>query len=235
MTQTTKEKTMATKITADKYIYPPRPQTTLPRTELEYFQELGWIAQIKFNGSRCMIKHLPDNTIQLWNRHGERFRTYNAPEWLQQEIKQALYKLGLEPNQLHLLDGELLDQKHVAIKDTIVIWDILVQNGYHQLGTTYRQRYASLYDSLSTQERYTHKEHDLGIKLEEHVIFAENHRNYNKIWDLVDSINKPHPDRPILEGVVLKDLDGTLERGYNEKNNHSWLVRSRVTTGRHNF
>jgi hypothetical protein len=38
-----------------------------------------------------------------------------------------------------------------------------------------------------------------------------------------------------LEGLMLKDFGGLLERAWSERNNSGWLVRSRVSTGRHMF
>ena len=221
----------------DTYIYPPRPKTSLPFEETSFFKTMGWTAQLKYNGSRCLIKHLPNNTIQLWNRHGERFRTYNPPDWLQEEIKTSLYQLGLQPNQHHLLDGELLDQKHNAIKDTIAIWDILIKDGQHLLGTTYTHRHTLLYNNLSNKENWEYKGYDFGITLTEHILLAKTHppTEWNTLWNMITKVNQPHPDKPLLEGLVIKDPNGTLERGWKETNNGEWQVRCRVKTGRHNF
>lgn len=226
-----------TTISTDKYIYPPRPSTSVPRTETDFFKNLGWIAQYKYNGSRCLIKHLPGSNIQLWNRHGERFRTYHAPDWLQEEIRQAIYKLGLSPDNYHVFDGELLDQKHSEIKDTIVIWDILVMDGEHLLDSTYMLRHDSLCKALSKEERWFYKSWDFGFRLSDHVLLPQSYAgsDWDYLWDVVSKVNAPFPDRPLLEGLMLKDPLGTLERGFREKNNGTWMVRSRVQTGRHNF
>lgn len=224
-------------IATDKYIYPPRPKTSLPFEEVSFFKDLGWVAQYKYNGSRCVIKHLPNGKIELWNRHAEKFRTYNPPTWLQDQIRDSLYKLGLSPTGYHLLDGELLDQKHVAIKDTVVIWDILVRDGQHLLGTTYGERHSTLHDAISTEERWLYKSYDFGIRLDEKVLFATNFAagQWDGVWSTVLEVNKPFDNRPLLEGLVIKDPNGVLERGWRESNNGDWLVRCRVKTGRHNF
>ena len=224
-------------ISTDRYIYPPRPNTSIPREESEYFQSLGWAAQLKYNGSRTIIKHLPTGKIELWNRHAERFRTYHAPDWLLEQITQTIKELQLAPDQYHILDGELIDQKHTAVKDTIAIWDIIVRNGEHLLDTTYESRYTSLHNKVSNKENYTHQNQDLGIKLTDNTLLAKTYTKdqWDTAWDIVHKTNQPYGDRPLLEGVVLKDLTGRLERGYKEKNNGSWQIRSRIKTGRHNF
>lgn len=223
------------KIKSDKYIYPPRPSTAIPPDQKEFFKELGWIAQYKYNGSRCMIKHLPGGEIQLWNRHGERFRTYTTPDWLKDQIRTALAILNFDAQGLHILDGELLDQKHTAIKDTIVIWDVLVENHEQLLGTTYAHRIARLRNSLSNQEKWLHNGTNLGIKVMENMFMPEDQNDWDTAWNTVLEINKPYGDKPLLEGLMLKDPNGTLQMGMREENNGDWQTRCRVKTGRHNF
>lgn len=229
-----------------QYIFPPRPQDAIPRSEADIFTEIGWRPQLKYNDSRCMVKYLPDGTIELWNRHGERFRTYHMPDWLEDQLAEVKVLLGLRDGEYHLLDGGLLDQKHRAIKDTIVIWDVLVENGQHLLGTTYVARHDRLITSISSEETFWynsdhHDPIDFGIKLDGNVLLARYYKadDVAKIWDTVDTINAPFTVdgnlKPVLEGVVYKDPDGKLDMGYQEKNNGDWMVRSRVKTGRHRF
>jgi hypothetical protein len=229
-----------------KYIYPPRAENCIPRDQAQIFLEMGWQPQLKYNDSRCLIKILPGHNIELWNRHGEKFRTYHAPQQLTQQLQTLAQTLQLSPDTWSLLDGGLLDQKHPAIKDTIIIWDILVRDGQHLLGTTYQDRYQSLTRPISTVETYwhTHPKHqpiDFGIKLDQNLILARNYTaaDYNNIWEMAQTANAPWTVdgnlRPVLEGVVLKDPKGTLQMGYKIKNNTDWMVKSRVATGRHAF
>lgn len=238
---------MKLKVPTTQYIFPPRAETCIPKDDATVFLDMGWKPQLKYNDSHALIKILPEpHKIELWNRHGERFRTYTAPDWLTEQLEQVAGALGLPNNQYHLLDGGLLDQKHQAIKDTIVIWDILVQNDEHLLGTTYQERYDILKNSISTEEPYwyTHPTHDpidFGIKLTDNIILARQYdaSDWDHIWETVHTINAPFSTKndvkPVLEGVVLKDPNGRLEMGYKEKNNTDWMVKSRVKTGRHRF
>lgn len=233
-------------VSTAQYIFPPRAETCIPKDDATIFLDMGWKPQLKYNDSHALIKILPNDTPELWNRHGERFRTYTAPDWLNNQLTQAAEILGLAPNQYHLLDGGLLDQKHQAIKDTIVIWDILVQNGEHLLGTTYQERYNTLKNSISTLEPYwyTHPAHDpidFGIRITDNIILARQYdiTDWNLLWHIVDTINAPFTKnndvKPILEGVVLKLGEGKLTMGFKEKNNTDWMVKCRIKTGRHRF
>lgn len=235
------------KVPTTQYIFPPRAETCIPKDEASIFLDMRWKPQLKYNDSHALIKFLPGKgNIELWNRHAERFRTYTAPDWLKDQLELVAGALGLPSDQWHLLDGGLLDQKHQAIKDTIVIWDILVKNGEQLLGTTYQERYNILYNSISTEETYwyTHPKHepiDFGIKLADNIILARQYdaTDWDNLWNMVHTINAPYSTKndvkPILEGVVLKDPNGQLAMGYKEKNNTDWMVKSRITTGRHRF
>jgi len=234
----------------NKYIYPPRAQTAIPREETGFFAELGWKAQLKYNDSRCLIKIKSNGTIELWNRHQEQFRNYTAPDSLVQQLHQIAKQLGCQSDSWSLLDGGLLDKKHAAIKNTIVIWDILVFNGQQLIGTTYNDRYQELY-KISTLETwdYTHASHGpvpFGRKFTTDVFMPEYYTHdflagnqWSALWDIATKVNKPYTIgndiKPVIEGIVIKDPNGVLGLGYQEKNNSEWMTRSRVKTGRHKF
>lgn len=243
-------------VAPDKYIFPPRSTDAIPLAEAKIFATLGWVAQLKYNDGRTLIKYLPGSKVELWNRHGERFRTYQAPDWLQDQLIETHTKLGLDKNTWSLLDGGLLDQKHQAIKDTIVIWDILVQNGKHLLGSKYKDRYDFLKGNLTNGDPWyyqpPHKKHepqDFGLKVHDNILLPRNHsgeQEWQDLWDgILTTVNTPYQIgkpgdknydlKPVIEGLVFKDPNGELERGFKEKNNSGWMIRSRVETGRHRF
>lgn len=239
---------MKLKVPTTQYIFPPRAETCIPKGDAGLFLDMGWKPQLKYNDSHALIKILPGTTrnIELWNRHGERFRTYTTPDWLLDQLEQVAQALGLTSENWHLLDGGLLDQKHKAIKDTIVIWDILVQESEQLLGTTYQERYNKLLGAIQTEETYwyTHPKHepiDFGIKLTDNIILARqyNAEDWDTLWNTVHTINAPYTTKddikPILEGVVLKLGEGKLAMGFKERNNTDWMVKCRIKTGRHRF
>lgn len=249
-------------VTPDQYIFPPRAEDAIPRKDTEFLGKMGWNAQLKYNDSRCIIKYLPDDKIELWNRHAEKFRTYTAPDSLIKQLQELRNILGLSKSEISMIDGGLLHQKHATIKDTIVIWDILVRDGEHLLGTTYKERYDFLTgNQISIKnaiEPWTltlpnGKTYDLGLKFTgragttNNIFMPSNHpsSHWDTLWDFVDSVNaiytrgKPgdtdYQIKPIIEGLFFKDPQGVLEMGFKQKNNDSWQMRSRVPTGRHLF
>ncbi len=222
-----------------QYIFPPRTKVCFPRQDATFLKGDHWIAQYKYNDSRCLIKLCPNGDIQLWNRHAERFRSYTAPPELLHQAKEVFQKLG--STTYSLLDGGLLDQKHPAIKDKIVIWDILVHNGKHLTGTKYQERYTQIHN-VSKEETQTHTDkqgntYNLGRNITPDIFIPQNNpqTQWENIWQLIDNINKPYPNNPLIEGLVYKNLNGILQMGYKEENNIDWSYKSRVKTGRHNF
>ena len=245
-------------VTSDQYIFPPRSQDAIPRTDTGFLGEMGWTAQLKYNDSRCIIKYCPNGKVELWNRHAEKFRSYTPPNSLIDELIELRNILGLSKSEISMIDGGLLDQKHAAIKDTIAIWDILVKDGEHLLGTTYNERY----DFLTGNHLNTHhkinpetpwilslneKTYPLGLKFTKDFLMPKNFPApyWDTLWDMVNEINAPYTTgkpgdtnysiKPIIEGLVFKNPEGTLEMGFKQKNNDSWMMRSRVQTGRHLF
>lgn len=238
-------------VTQDQYIWPPRCKTCIPRSETQIFQDLGWIGQYKFNDSHILIKYTHDSQIQIWNRHAEKLRTYHCPDWLHSQLQTLGNKLKIDPNKITIIDGGLLDQKHKAIKDTIVIWDILVYNDQHLLNTTYNSRYNQI-ASISSEETwdYTNPNHNpvpFGHKITDDIFIPKcwDLKNTPSLWDTINMVNQPYTIGtlnshdykllPVLEGIVYKDPNSQLEMGFKESNNDSWMCKSRVTTGRHRF
>jgi hypothetical protein len=237
-------------IKPDQYIFPPRSQDAVPRDTTDFIGEMGWLAQLKYNDTRCIIKYCTNGTVELWNRHAEKFRSYTPPETLTEQLQELRKTLGFSPTKVSMLDGGLLDQKHVLISDTIAIWDILVRDSEHLIGTTYGERYNFLLGKTNgswSHEVPTLGQVEFGLELTNDLFIPQSYssKDWDNLWNLVERVNAPYttstptdPDykiSPVLEGLFYKDATGKLEMGYKAKNNDNWQIRSRVHTGRHRF
>jgi len=223
------------------YIYPPRPKTSVPRTETNtsqsYWGNLGFVAQFKYNGTRTGIYTNTTNSpahFEFLSRHKSTL-SYQPPADLLRQLDVVFELLGLDKSKDNVIDCELLHSKHRAVKDTLVIYDILVRDGEHLVGTTYKERYDFLHSS-HIKDRWMFNGHDLAVCLQPNVMLARSYgpADWSIMWDKIDAVNKPF-DQPFLEGVVLKRPTSKLEYGFIEDNNSHWMVRSRVETGRHQF
>ena len=202
-------------------IYPPRPEEVIPR-DLDIRWLHDWILQIKYNDTRVVITY-DNNHITIYNRHKEQLKKHKPSQGLIDDLN-ALRKT-LDITGPTILDGGLLDD------NTLAIWDILKHNNKSLIGTTYAER-ATRLRAISSEE----SREDMGHKISDHI-WTPHNWNWNErdqIWDIVARTNQTQ-NRVVLEGIVYKNPEGILEPGYKEKNNTTWLIKSRIQTGRHRF
>lgn len=114
-----------------KFLYPPRPEKAIPPDLINYYQSKGWIAQIKKNGTCCVIYVNEKGIPTFWNRHKELQKAWVAPEFIVDYFKQF-------PDSF--IVAELLHNKSPNVKNTLYIFDILRYKGKDLLGTTYSER-----------------------------------------------------------------------------------------------
>lgn len=213
------------------YIYPPRPVTAIPFGS-DSFEKMKtkktWIAQLKLDGQRNCIYLPPGDEVQLYNRHHGGHKNYKLPDEIAAEIRQVL---PVERDKWSVFDGELMYRgvENTAlgnIRHTFYLWDILVLNGDHMLGSLYRDRYQKLYDMLGAADK-PRDEH--AIQISPHIWMAINllPEEWDAKWPLTAT--------KWVEGFVLKNLSGRLTPGYKEENNSEWLIRCRKETGRSRF
>lgn len=228
------------KVTPEQYIFPPRSKNAVPKPDTAIFGELGWKAQLKYNDTRIIIKYCANGRVELWNRHAERLKSYQIPDWLMDELLEVGTLLNLSAGTTTMLDGGLLNSKHKLIKNTIVIWDVLVLNDEYLIGTTYENRYGRILGISKGDWNYdvpTVGNTKFGLAITKHIFTPESHNSHmwDAMWDMINGVNEPFCQSPLIEGLCFKNMAGKLEIANKETNNHSWYMRSRVTTGRHNF
>lgn len=103
------------------FMYPPRPEKAIPPELIAYYQSEGFIAQVKKNGTCTVIAVAPDHSLNIWTRHGERHKA-----WKPDPESPSLRAFKKLPKRWFVFVGELLHSKGVGIKDTLYLFDILV-------------------------------------------------------------------------------------------------------------
>ena len=204
------------------YIYPPRPETKIAPQSLTLFERMNvYLAQPKLNGSSMEIYFSADGKeIKLMNRHKEPIAC--------KIDKQELLKLYRGKGEM-ILCGEYLNknQKDETGKPwniKYVIWDIIMLNGKHLLGTTFEERYKllqTLYPS-NFVKKHLHQISENCFRVNAFMISFRD--NYNSIVPF-----------DMYEGLVLKRKDGKLENGTTEKNNMRTQIKCRKETKNYNF
>jgi ATP-dependent DNA ligase len=206
-------------------IYPPRPLGSIAPGTVGHYR--GYIAQYKYNDIRLLIHLLPGNGIRITNRHKGPLKSYRLSE----TMSASLRSLKLDPSAYHLLDGGLM--RTPAAEDgerTIVLWDLLVEDGRYLLDSTYVERYRRLRRAAGNPRRRERETgHALALQIRPHLWLPEIFRD--RFNDRFKSAQKVEQ----LEGLLLKNPSGRLEWGTREDNNGAWQIRARKTTGRHVF
>lgn len=164
-------------------MYPAKP-LFVPATS-EIFSRLdndtNWIAEVKKNGWRCMVRVTPASKIELWTRH-KTIEMSPLPN-----VRSELASLSLPPDTI--LDGELLEHRGKT-KDTLMLWGILKYNGIFYHDIPYKQQMWEVASLVPTTKHL--------IKPE--FVFEGKNNFYVEVL-------KGAPEN---EGIVLKKLDAPV-------------------------
>jgi hypothetical protein len=203
-----------------KYIFPPRPETRTPPTGLGTYERMGFIAQPKLNGS-CALLFTNGSQAKLMGRHNNTFVRQLIPE-------ETLCSLHRGAGWMVLV-GEYMnksqrDSKGNLFNARLVIFDILVHNGKHLVGSTFGQRQALL-DSLYDTKPYDDFISSIGGPL---------YRVNNITQDFTGNYTRATGVQ-MYEGLVLKRPTGSLENGMREANNTGWQVKIRKPTKNYSY
>ena len=202
-----------------RYIWPPRPETKISPSSIHNFETGEYLGQPKLNGS-CMQLYTDGDAVVVMNRH-----------------KQPLaYKIGDdELRRLHrgngwmVLCGEYMNkgQKDETGRpwiDRFVVFDIIVHEGKHLLGTTFEERHELL------RKLYP----DDPVKKHLHRISE----NCFRVGSTKTGFTEMYEDitrHPMYEGLVMKLARGRLENGTSEMNNVRTQIKCRKPTKNYAF
>jgi hypothetical protein len=196
-----------------RYLYPPRPETKIAPTDLGVIEKQGWIGQAKMNGTLCTIYVSNDGSVAM-GRHGPD----HVLDW-QPGAPWQDFTNTLEGSGWYVFVGELLHSKGVGVRDTIVLFDLLVEDGDYLVGKSYGVRLARLTQLLNIygQPRrleLTHREYNEGVWL------IESRARAFREW-----FDAPAP--AMVEGLVFKQCDAKLQLCSRATANKNWQVKCR--------
>lgn len=201
-----------------RWLWPPRPSQSVPATMLSYYQNKGWYAQFKKNGSLALITIDPDRSVCVWNRHQE-LMNWSPPD----DVKDQLITNFAHRGSWSVYVGELLHQKAREIKNTLYLFDVLVQDGELLEGSTYHSRLQRLAMGAVADSAYSH------LIVTQNVWVARSFLG-SVFEDLYGQISS---EDSIDEGLVLKNPNAKLDPCINKKSNGGWQVKVRY--GKKNF
>jgi hypothetical protein len=202
------------------YLWPPRPENKISKTLLSYYEEQGWIAQIKMNGTCSVIAVAPDRkTIKAMSRHNDDHKL-----WAPSAHTSAPFK-NLPGNGWYVFVAELMHSKVPGMRDINYIHDVLVANGEYLVGKTCAERQALLCILFEVSEKNMSLSHYV---IDDHTWLVRNHTE--DFSALFESLGKPE-----YEGLVLKNPEAKLERCSRETSNRGWQVKCRKPQKNYGF
>lgn len=202
------------------YIYPPRPEHRISAKSLIKYDNGEYKAEPKLNGSNCSI-YLDGKTFEQRNRHKGDISNFKMKS---SEILKLHRGIGDM-----MVVGEYMNKSQKDINGKVfnnkfVIFDIIVYNGEHLVGTTYEERRELLKKLFGTKsyDEYLYQVSD-------NVFMTKSFSgDFTKLYNKIIKID-------MLEGWVLKRKTGKLERGAREKNNLGWMLKCRKQTRNYSF
>ncbi len=199
------------KYSSYRYLFPPRPDTALPASQLGGFDDGKRAAQVKMNGTNNMIFLSPDKTLKMMTRHNTEHKAW-VPKY-----DRLTTLTNIVGDGWFVFVSELMHSKTTHIKDTIYIHDILVNDGEYLVGYSQAQRQEilqSLFDIGGCEETISH------YVIDDNIWLAKEY--YSGFSDLFNNL-----DQPEYEGLVLKNRDDELGLCGTEKGNNRGLLKFR--------
>lgn len=196
------------------YLYPPRPETKIPKQLLQVYENRGFWAQKKKNGT-CTVVFAKGDTVIFKTRHNDDHKMWTPkPEHVQ-------FFRGFKD--WNVFTAELLHSKVTnGPKDFLYIFDQIVRDGVHQVGTTFAERQELLHDTW----RMTEDSDDLYLVNPNVGIAKAIDSDFVKVYDNL---------KPEDEGLVLKNPNARLAPCLKEGSNDNWQVKCRIGHKNYSF
>jgi ATP-dependent DNA ligase len=196
------------RIVADKnYVYPAKPVYIAPDSGL--FKRLNndsdYVAELKKNGWRCMVRVKEDHTVELWTRN-KTIIDDPLPN-----VRKRLFDMKLPPDTI--LDGELMEHRGKVREQWNAFGAIRVA-GKWLSHLPYSDITKIVSDVVKTDKRYIVAARQ--VKKNKKRLYAKVEKSfYSFLEEGVQSID---------EGIVIKSLTSPVPFGWRECPKHpSWF------------
>lgn len=188
------------------YITPPRAEGKVAPATLPFYEQKGWIAQCKKNGTNSVIFVPPSEKIFAKTRHNDDHKAWKFTEG-SSKIFDETRNAGW-----NVFNAELMHSKGNGFRDINYLHDVLVWNGEYLIGKTYQERFELLQNIFCDIKDETHSHYVIN----DHTWLAKNFKaDFSKLFHSLTNNED--------EGLVLKNPKGKLEL----RDNTGWLVKCR--------
>lgn len=187
------------------FLYPPRPELAIPPQTIKHFEEEGFWAQLKKNGTCTCIFIDGDGFVSWKTRHNEPHKMWSPDEATQKyfsKFKNCAFA------------AELLHSKvKGGQKNTLYLFDIMKWDNDLLLDTTFEERQKILQKI---------------VPLQKNIVIAKNYAQ--DLTGLFYSLKNPED-----EGIVLKNPQAKLRSCLRAGLNSGWQVKCRKPTKNYSF
>lgn len=214
------------------YLWPPRPEKAIPDNMLHFYEQRNWVAQMKKNGTCTVLFVSPEKEIICKTRHNDDHKMWNP------RTSKALDTFKALPGEgWYVFVVEVLHSKAAQVKDTIYIFDIMVNDGELLVGKTFTERQDQLKDIFNIVE----EGNVVSLSDNSHYVIGNNvwlaktiTTGFTQVMRLAN-MQKPDNGAPIDEGLVLKNPLAKLEMPGRQKSNSKWQVKCRIAHKNYDF
>lgn len=198
-------------------LWVPRPEVKIAPTMLAFYENRGWWAQTKKNGT-CTLIYARRNEAIFKTRHPD-VNNGDHRLWKPEGDHNAFFA---DRKDWNVYCAELLHSKVAGgPKNELYIFDILVSDGEELTGTTFADRQVILHD------RFTGRDEGDQVRIAPRITMA-------KCFDDAFAKRFQHL-KPEDEGLVLKDPNAVLKPCFKIDSNSAWQVKCRVPHKNYSF
>lgn len=218
------------------YLWPPRPSEAISTTMLNFYEKRNWIGQYKKNGTCTVLYVTPEKEIIAKTRHNDDHKL-----WKPTDQSTGIFK-SLPGDGWYVFVVEVLHSKVRNIKDTVYIFDILVNNGVDLVGTTFAERQDMLTKMFNVQEEADTDDNIVQLFApQSHYVLTPNtwlaksfKSDFKKMMRIISN-DAPEEGAPENEGIVLKNPTAQLEPESRATSNSGWQVKCRIPHKNYSF
>ncbi len=204
-----------------RYIYPPRPKSRILPTALPELEQTNrYLVQRKFGGDRCTAHIDAGKASHLSNRRG---RWHSNSK--HRELRKELLRLKIPNQGITCVDGELLPS------GILVVFDLL-QVGKYLIGKSQTERLLMLERVCGEPKEGCGESHNgipLARQVSDHIWMAERWHT-----DFVSHF-KECIGHDLIEGLVLRERDSTLDHWGSNEYEVDWQIRCRKGSKKYRY
>jgi hypothetical protein len=204
---------MSTPYTKYQYLWVPRPETKIPTSALSFYENRGFWAQTKKNGT-CTLVFSNGSDVIFKTRHNDDHKM-----WSPQKEHNKFFggRKGWNVYGAELLHSKVTN----GPKNELYIFDILVSDGEYLTGETFAARQTLLH------ARWNGKHEGDQVRITPQITVAT--------CDDTGFLDRFQSLKPEDEGLVLKDPNAKLKPCFKADSNSSWMVKCRIPHKNYSF